>query len=323
MEKHVDKNSATIHLDGKPSIQKSEERSSRKAALDKKLKALREDVEKLPEKKRGLASLYGKCKRVYRAPPSAIKEIADELSVLGWQICHCPFQGDTHIANLVRDAPDKENVTVMTSDSDLMVYEDVSSIVMPVGRSRELTTFKKSDVLKELGLESEFELLLASILTTNDYCKGVPWYGIRRNVEAVKALRPQIKSVGSRSRPAAQIRNAIKEYLRAMKGGGSKSIADYSYAIDAFALTREDYSKSATPSSTTHGQVSELLRQLEISKHRRRERHDESQEPRTAQHRASPSRRRHKKKKGRGQTKEKRKRQGKRRKNRRRYKHSK
>ncbi|KAF9991844.1 hypothetical protein BGZ65_013036, partial [Modicella reniformis] len=107
----------------------------------------------------------------------------DELNKLGWNICLCEYQADTHIGQIYRDDPDKTSLAVVTNDSDLIVYDGVPSVTMPIGKSRELRTFSKSDVLQALGMPSSRHFQLTAILTRNDYFSGLPWYGIKRNAD--------------------------------------------------------------------------------------------------------------------------------------------
>lgn len=128
LEKHISRESATIHIDGVPSRQKAKERADRKSVLDKRLEELRQKVESTgPRTERSPTS--------FLRGHTVIKNTAEGLVRLGWGVCECPFQPDTHITGLIKDSPCEEDVAVMTSDSDFMVYEDITSIVMPLGRS--------------------------------------------------------------------------------------------------------------------------------------------------------------------------------------------
>jgi 5'-3' exonuclease len=262
------KASTVLHIDGSPSIQKSRERRERREVVEKKIDALEKEVGEVGKKR--LASLFSRTKQAYRVPPETIDEIASRLTDLGWQICHCPYQADSHIASLVKDAPEKDKIAIVTTDSDLLVYEGVTTVTMPVGKSRELTTFDKSAVLARLGLESDFELLLVAILTTNDYSKGLPWYGIVRNADAVKVLRPFINCISADAPPDVRVRTAIEEYLKTARRGGNKSVQDYNFAIDAFVSLDEQLDGDQHPASAMHERITALLRKLEKIKVQRR-----------------------------------------------------
>ncbi|KAG0208198.1 hypothetical protein BGX31_002410 [Mortierella sp. GBA43] len=186
LERSINKRISTIHCDGKAPIQKSDERSRRSAYLRKELDKSTKKIDELPEKKSAPATIYNKCRHLYRAPSVSMDEILEGLSILGWKVCRCELQSDTHIAEICWDSD--TDVNIITKDSDMIVYEHVQSITMLIGRSHELTTFKKEDVLSSLSLPTPRHLLLTGILTTNDYSTAIPWYGIKRNAELVKGM---------------------------------------------------------------------------------------------------------------------------------------
>ncbi|KAI8358157.1 hypothetical protein B0O80DRAFT_275249 [Mortierella sp. GBAus27b] len=268
LAKYMDKESTVLHIDGQPSIQKSGERRERNKVLNKKIDSLEKEVNGLGKKR--LGSLFSRIKQAYRVPPKSVDELGSRLEDLGWQVCHCPYQADSHIASIVKDSPEKDDIAIVTTDSDLLVYQGITSVTMPVGKSRELMTFDKAAVLEHLDLQSDFELLLVAILSTNDYSKALPWYGIERNAEAVRALRPFINSLNAEDSPDVLVQSVIKEYLKAVRGGSQKSVQDYEFAIDAFALIDEQLDASHPSSSDNHERITALLRKLEDIKVQRR-----------------------------------------------------
>lgn len=180
----------------------------------------------------------------------------DELEQYGWKVHECPHQADTHIGELSSGRSENDEIVVVTRDSDLMVYEGVWNVVMPVGRSHELTTFSKAKLLSSLELPSERHLLVTALVTKNDYFEGTRWMGIKRNLEVIRTLDIE-------SGPVADcVVDAIELYLEGIKNCGEKTLSDYRYAIDALAHCHEDSSDHAVPSSDTHNDVSDLLERL-------------------------------------------------------------
>ncbi|KAK3825871.1 MAG: hypothetical protein J3Q66DRAFT_365588 [Benniella sp.] len=266
MKESIDKNKAIIHCDGPtPSRQKSGERFRRQEYLVKKLQELSLQVDKISINKRSLTAVYNKCKSLYRAPETAISEILDELSNLDWKVCRCQYQADSHIAELCRDDPD---AVIVTKDSDFIVYENTESVIMPVGRGRELTRFDKADVMTALNLPSARHLLLASILSKNDYSSPIPWFGIHKNAEVVREL--EIDQYSSNFQLVGIMKEAIRKYLVQIGKLDSKTPHDYRHAITAFVECREDTSDDAVPSRSTHDSIVELLRKIEQAKIARR-----------------------------------------------------
>ncbi|KAF9303847.1 hypothetical protein BGZ91_009035, partial [Linnemannia elongata] len=85
-----------------------------------------------------------------------------------------------------KDASDPDAVVVVTSDGDLMVYEGIRHIMISVGKTRELQLFDKTKLLNRLDLPSEQHLLLACIVTSNDYVKNLPYFGLLRNCDIIR-----------------------------------------------------------------------------------------------------------------------------------------
>ncbi|KAF9946062.1 hypothetical protein BGZ65_010112, partial [Modicella reniformis] len=271
MTPYLDKKRTTIHIDGEPSIQKSNERKHRQEQLDTQLEKLTKQTTDFCERKRGSpAKLFRKCRDVYRPPPCAISNIAEGLRVMGWEVCLCPFQADTHIGELCQKIQDKGNLAVVSGDSDLMVYEGVSSVTMPVGKSHELKTFSKAKVLQELGLPSSRHLQLAAILTKNDYFGGIRTFGISRNAELVRTIHLDQERDMTNSELVAKFMKAIELYLAHIKSPEGISTADYCNAISAFVLCQETWDVSAKRSAATADAVAGILRRLEDAKLRRR-----------------------------------------------------
>ncbi|KAI8363131.1 hypothetical protein B0O80DRAFT_420925 [Mortierella sp. GBAus27b] len=197
--------------------------------------------------------------------------IVEGLTSLGWKVCRCPYQADTHIGELCRDETDKASLAVISNDSDLLIYDGVSCVTMPVGKSRELTTFSKASLLEELDLPSSRHLQLAAMLTKNDYFGGTRTYGIIRNAELVRNLLLDIDGKEDEQELISKFHSAIGDYFALIKNVKDFPIDDdISNAISAFVLCREDRSDSATPSPQTHQRVSDVLRQLEYAKLQRR-----------------------------------------------------
>lgn len=211
------------------------------------------------------STVYIKCKNLYRVPPDTLKKILDGLKDLQWTVCSCPYQADTHIADLCRKDPNKD-VVILTKDSDLLVYEDVHSITMPRGRSYELTTFKKADVLESMDLPSARHLLLAAILSTNDYSRSIPWYGLSKNTDIVRGIKIDYEPDSSDPHRVQVIKDAIQAYLARVERPHTKTLLDYNDAITAFVECKEDFSSSAVSSTSTHDQICDMLRKLELLK---------------------------------------------------------
>ncbi|KAF9276322.1 hypothetical protein BGZ68_010091 [Mortierella alpina] len=99
-----------------------------------------------------------------------------------------------------------------------MLYEGITSITVPIGRKHEMTTFTKVDLLKELDLPSEAHLLLAGLVTSNDYVVNIPYFGISRNCDIVRDMNLQdigpFKSDKMNAARAASFGRIIEDYIK-------------------------------------------------------------------------------------------------------------
>ncbi|KAI7819765.1 hypothetical protein BC939DRAFT_520100 [Gamsiella multidivaricata] len=279
MSKHFSKSTTALHFDGKASIQKSQELQDRAISLSNRIKTLEVRVDNAIGRNSGsLGPLYKQCRNAYKTSKAALADIRNGLETLEWHTCECPFQADTHIAELYQADNNKDDLAIITADSDMMVYQDVREITIPVGKYRAFTTYKKADLLESLDLVCDRELLLASIITKNDYSKALPWHGFQRNIKIIQEMRIETRAgdgstmdaPGSKTTEAGIIKELIQEYLQRARGGQNKSVDDYTHAISAFVQVREDYLDSATPSCATHEEIRGILQKLEKCKLQRR-----------------------------------------------------
>lgn len=150
-----------------------------------------------------------------------------------------------------------------------MVYDGVPCVTMPVGRSRELMTFSKDNLLQELNLPSSRHLQLAAILTKNDYFEGISMYGIKSNADVVRNISLEHQGEVEDCKLVSKFQHAILEYLDLIENV-DLSLDKFNNAISAFVLCREDQSESAKSSPQTHEEVCKILRRLEDTKLRRK-----------------------------------------------------
>jgi len=184
LSKAFDKEMTIIHVDGSPSEQKRGEHRRRNKTLKRSLNNLQT---KVSGSTRSTKQLFRTCKNNYRLPRESLdQDILPVLREQGWRIHQCSYQADTCLSRVCQDASDPDSVVVVTSDSDLMVYEGIRHIMMPVGKTRELQLFNKTKLLDRLDLPSEQHLLLACIVTSNDYVTNLPYFGLHRNCDIIR-----------------------------------------------------------------------------------------------------------------------------------------
>ncbi|KAI8605997.1 hypothetical protein EDD21DRAFT_427217 [Dissophora ornata] len=182
LSSRLSKSNTKLHLDGPRSVEKKLAHDKRDRALSKLLEALERDyAEGKLHKKR---QLYKRLKASYRAPPEALRAILEVLSQSGWSICRCLNQSDTCIARTVNNATAPGDIRVITKDSDLMAFESIMSVTMPVKNT--WTTFRKDKLLNKHDIPTPVHLTLAALVSSNDYTNGVFSYGLTSNVNMIR-----------------------------------------------------------------------------------------------------------------------------------------
>ncbi|KAF9992946.1 Rad2 nuclease, partial [Entomortierella chlamydospora] len=155
-----------------------------------------------------------------------------------YDIVLCPTEADVLIAVECRPQD-----AIVSCDSDLLFYRTVSIVWRPVGsyKARRFVPYEKSAVLDALSLSST-QLTALAILSGNDYFGNIPYLAIHTNLEVIKTLHGDERSI-------------IRQYLshrqvkrRTDKEGGKWSVESYSGAIKVFVdLKQSVASEPASP----------------------------------------------------------------------------
>ncbi|KAG0362711.1 hypothetical protein BGX24_005075 [Mortierella sp. AD032] len=169
LSSRLSKSTTVLHMDGLPLVEKESAHDKRDQKLSMQLETLERDYAdgKLHNKRQ----LYKRLKASYRAPPEALSAVLEVLTQSGWRICQCLNQRDTCNAETVNNAAVSGDIRVITKDSDLMAFESITSITIPVKNT--WTTFLKDELLEDHGLSTPAHLTLAALLSSNDYTNGV------------------------------------------------------------------------------------------------------------------------------------------------------
>ncbi|KAG9068054.1 hypothetical protein KI688_011646 [Linnemannia hyalina] len=184
LSKAFDKELTIIYVDGSPSEQKRREHRRRNVTLKRALVKLQT---KVSGSTRSTKQIFRTRKNNYRLPRGSLdQDILPVLIEKSWRIHLCPYQADTCLSRVCQDALDPDSVIVVTSDSDLIVCEEIRHIMMPVGKTRELQLFDRTRLLDRLDLTSEQHLLLVCIVTSNDYAKNLPYFGLLRSCDIIR-----------------------------------------------------------------------------------------------------------------------------------------
>ncbi|KAG9324981.1 hypothetical protein KVV02_000490 [Mortierella alpina] len=108
--------------------------------------------------------------------------IRDRLIALGWSVHICTGEADVCIARNAEDTQDP-NFATLTRDSDLPMHRPVTKVLMPAKGGLELIS--REDVLRAFQMDED-QLQLLAVVSTSDYCKSVPHYGLVKNHKAIR-----------------------------------------------------------------------------------------------------------------------------------------
>ena len=149
-----------------------------------------------------------------------------------------------------------ENIIVLTRDSDLICYESVLAVAQP-DTNKQLMVYQKNDLLQKLDLPTARHLLLAAIVTSNDYIKGNQFYGIKRNAAIIKGIALEMEG-----ELVAIMNQGVEAYLRRVRSQESKTLDDYRAAVSAFANCQEDDITEAPSQPTSHSRLEQIVSKL-------------------------------------------------------------
>ncbi|KAG9065458.1 hypothetical protein KI688_002785 [Linnemannia hyalina] len=244
--------SVTLHFDGEPSIQKQAEHRARDDKLRKGTDALHQAIEQarvVGGSRRKAA--YKRCRNLYK-PTTVIQGevIAELIKKYDCHVCLCRFQSDTCIAKLCAQSLNPQDIIVVSGDSDLICFGAVPRVLYPIGKSRELTLFEKDAILEVLDLPSERHLLLAAVVTGNDYTRGVPYFGIKKICEIIREMELPGSDVESfhwyvheflvRVRHQLLSERVPRKKRKRIDSQLSVTVDDFEHALSAFVGVQED-----------------------------------------------------------------------------------
>ncbi|KAF9370380.1 hypothetical protein CPB97_002780 [Podila verticillata] len=179
----------TLHWDGALLIEKSVEQVCQAKESEKHLDKAKKDIEARIKKWFSFSTCtYTTLKSLYKVPSTIMNDIITGMESLGWNICRCPFQADTCLAQQVSS---QDDIAIVLGDSDPFVYEQVMELMMPVWRNRKKVykTFSKVNFLKDSGLPLACHLVLAVILSPNDYFTGFKGMPLKNVIKIIKSVQ--------------------------------------------------------------------------------------------------------------------------------------
>lgn len=180
---------AVLYFDGAPALEKQhthrQRQELRTKALDNTNKAVDNFVERVNNnqriRKQHFITINKNLATAFRWDPVAKQSLIAYLRERGWDVVECPTEADTKIAEDCHPGD-----VVISSDSDSLVYRNISVVWRPISGGRFLV-YNIDEVLSTLGLNRN-QLTVLGIVSYNDYNKNIYGLGCATNYGIIKGF---------------------------------------------------------------------------------------------------------------------------------------
>ncbi|KAF9342308.1 hypothetical protein BGX34_008396, partial [Mortierella sp. NVP85] len=99
-------------------------------------------------------------------------------------VCRCTTEADFCIGHGATSGS-----IAISSDSDLLIYPNVTSLVRPLPKKHHAYgIYEREQVLEALGLPTPQHLVLYGIVTSNDYSNNIPGLGPVNNTDIIRSI---------------------------------------------------------------------------------------------------------------------------------------
>ncbi|KAH7048842.1 PIN domain-like protein [Linnemannia elongata] len=180
---------AVLYFDGAPALEKQhthrQRQELRTKALDNANKVVDNFVERVNNnqriRKQHFITINKNLATAFRWDPVAKQSLIAYLRERGWDVVECPTEADTKIAEDCHPGD-----VVISSDSDSLVYRNISVVWRPISGGRFLV-YNIDEVLSTLSLNRN-QLTVLGIVSYNDYNKNIYGLGCATNYGIIKGF---------------------------------------------------------------------------------------------------------------------------------------
>jgi hypothetical protein len=137
--------------------------------------------QKLRVRKQQFVTIKTLLRKAFYWSPDARRGLAQYLRSKGWTVIECATEADLKIAS---DC--KAGDIVISSDSDMLLYKNVTTIWRPISRQRFLV-YRIPDILATLGV-SRTQFTVLGLVSHNDYNRNIYGLGCSTNFSIIKEL---------------------------------------------------------------------------------------------------------------------------------------
>ncbi|KAF9997128.1 hypothetical protein BGZ80_006214, partial [Entomortierella chlamydospora] len=270
LKKIANPSNSVLYLDGAPAEEKrvthqlrEEVRAKAIVAADKSTTQLVDRVNNnLRIRKQHFISIKKQLRKAFYWAPESRIALAQFLRNEGWEVIECTTEADYRIASDCNPGD-----VVISGDSDMLIYDNVSIIWRPISRGRFLV-YDVVEVLNTLNI-NRTQLTVLGVVSHNDYNRNIYGLGCATNFSIIKDLKTT--SVDASSMVAAYLAdtrvilknkdqttfaNSIKVFINGeqtpvplvpgvLSSGPNlvtydKTMAIFKQACDLYALKREE-----------------------------------------------------------------------------------
>ncbi|KAF9402766.1 hypothetical protein BGZ76_007254, partial [Entomortierella beljakovae] len=178
-----------IYVDGAWSLEKHETHSKRIEKASKALEKAKKDFGLLEQRvhegkwpKQASMRFMKSLKQTMTLTDEDKRSLAEYLHAKKWIVITAEYEADVQIAE---DCEDSD--IVISRDSDMLVYENVSIIWRPISQGRFLV-YDINKVCSHLALPSRHHLTALGVVSKNDYNRNIRGLGSASNMSLIKNI---------------------------------------------------------------------------------------------------------------------------------------
>ncbi|KAF9416188.1 hypothetical protein BGZ94_010291 [Podila epigama] len=188
----------TIHLDGRPSVEKAAEHLHRHRLKEHALRRATTLVEQYEAAVHNMSPTLADLPTPTeilerlddcRSVPKVIGErILTNLEKKGWRVCFCQGEADICIAR----QPSVETCAVVSADSDMFLHRRIQEVIRPnPANKKQFLVYQRPHVLQRLGFSTEAQLMVLAVVSRSDYTRNnARGYGLVKNYKLIRSLTP-------------------------------------------------------------------------------------------------------------------------------------
>lgn len=181
---------SVLYLDGSPAAEKEGTHQARERVRTNAVNDARKDVDEfihrvdggLPVHKQHFVKVKKNLGKAFQWDPEARASLARYFRERNWEVVESLTEADVEIA---RDC--QEGDVVITQDSDLAMYNEVTTIWRLISGARFLEYKINEEVLPALGI-SRTQLTALGVVSHNDYNCNISGLGCATNFKIIKEL---------------------------------------------------------------------------------------------------------------------------------------